>query len=328
MARFNIPSAIPLNSTATVSEIAQRTGMHKDDAETITRHAIALRLLNEQENGAIAHSAASCAIASVPYLRAWTLSTLGNMWNSAPSIVPAMEKWPGSQEANQTAFNLAYRKEASFFEEIGKNPKDIENFAEAMKFFLESPMMYPSFAIDGYAWDRHAKGSVVDVGGSHGVIAFRLAEKYPEMKITVQDRPEVVASAPKSEKGQVEFQAHDFFTEQPVNGADVYFFRWIFHDWSDKYCIAILRALIPALKKGSRVVMMEHIVPEPGVLTPFQERPIRQFDMVMRELFNAKERSESDWKKLLANADERFNVVEIKTPRGSQLGFVVAEWRG
>jgi hypothetical protein len=302
--------------------------MHPDDVETITRHAISYRLLQEQESGAIANSAASSAIANVPHLHAWTINTLDNMWSKAAFVVPAMEKWPGSQEANQTAFNLAHQQEGSFFEELAKNPKDIERFADAMKFFLESPEMYPEFAIEGYAWDKHATGTVVDVGGSHGVIALKLAEKYPEMKIIVQDRPEVIASAPKPATGQVEFQAHDFFTEQPVNGADVYFFRWIFHDWSDKYCKAILQAQIPALKKGSRVLMMEHIVPEPGLLRPFQARPIRQFDIVMKELFNAKERSENDWRKLLASADERFNVVDIITPLGSQLGIVVVEWRG
>jgi hypothetical protein len=328
MTRFNIPSAIPSNSTATIPEIAQRTGMHPDDAQTIIRLAITYRLLQEQEGGAIAHSAASRAIATVPHLRAWAVNTLDHMWKYAPSVVPAMEQWPGSQEANETAFNLADRKGGPFFEEISKNPKDIEQFAQSMRFFLESPAMRPEFAIEGYAWEKHSKGTVVDIGGSHGVMAFKLAERYPEMKIVVQDRPEVIASAPKPDKGQVEFQAHDFFAEQQVGGADVYFFRWIFHDWSDKYCKAILRALIPALKKGSRILIMEHIVPEPGMLTPFQERPIRHFDMVMKELFNAKERSENDWRKLLASSDDRFNVVEIKSPIGSQLGIVVVEWQG
>jgi hypothetical protein len=37
MTRFNIPSAIPPKSTATIPEIAQRIGMHPDDAETIVR---------------------------------------------------------------------------------------------------------------------------------------------------------------------------------------------------------------------------------------------------------------------------------------------------
>lgn len=57
--------------------------------------------------------------------------------------------------------------------------------------------------------------------------------------------------------------------------ADVYFFKWIFHDWSDKYCIKILRALIPALKKGARIVVNEFIVPAPGTLPTHLEAGIR-----------------------------------------------------
>jgi chemotaxis methyl-accepting protein methylase len=83
------------------------------------------------------------------------------------------------------------------------------------------------------------------------------------------------ALVPKDMADRVTFMEHDFFTEQPVKGADVYFLRWILHNWSDKYCIEILRNLAPALKKGARVVVNEFCVPPPGILTPFQEKPLR-----------------------------------------------------
>lgn len=52
----------------------------------------------------------------------------------------------------------------------------------------------------------------------------------------------------------------DFFTQQPVT-ADVYYFRSIFHNWADKYCIRILQNLVPALKPGARIVIHERILP-------------------------------------------------------------------
>jgi hypothetical protein len=52
----------------------------------------------------------------------------------------------------------------------------------------------------------------------------------------------------------------DFFTPQPIT-ADVYYFRSIFHNWADKYCIRILQKLIPALKKGARIIIHERILP-------------------------------------------------------------------
>ena len=48
---------------------------------------------------------------------------------------------------------------------------------------------------------------------------------------------------------------------------------------------------------------MDAILPDPGILTPFQERSIRDYDIVMKALFVSKERSESDWRILVADPD-------------------------
>ena len=95
----------------------------------------------------------------------------------------------------------------------------------------------------------------------------------------MQDLPPVVAGAsakvPEDLSTRVTFMPHDFMTEQPVKGADAYLFRWIFHNWSDKYCLKILRNLIPALKAGARVVVQDNCLPEPGTLPFAEEAKIR-----------------------------------------------------
>jgi hypothetical protein len=62
---------------------------------------------------------------------------------------------------------------------------------------------------------------------------------------------------------------------QPVEGADIYLLRWILHDWSDKYCIKILQNLIPALRKGTKIVINDICIPEPGQLGPRADRGLR-----------------------------------------------------
>lgn len=127
---------------------------------------------------------------------------------------------------------------------------------------------------DNYPWDT-VSGTVIDLGGSHGHAAFSIAKKYPAIHLIVQDLPAVVANAKRIEGLNVDFMAHDFFTEQPIKGADVYYFRWTLHNWPDKYCVKILRALIPALKKGARVLLMEFVMPPPGVLPNDMDRKLR-----------------------------------------------------
>lgn len=117
------------------------------------------------------------------------------------------------------------------------------------------------------------------MGGSRGYVSFAIAEAYPKLKFIVQDtagmrQPETMGSIPKELEGRVQLTTHDFLTPQSVV-ADVYFFRWIFHGFSEKYCIQILRELIPALRKGARVVINDGTLPDPGTVGWAEEKSIR-----------------------------------------------------
>jgi hypothetical protein len=327
IAKFKLANNVPFDSTITISELAKASGLDDSDCNRLVRHALTNRLFIEEAPGVIKQSAMTQAIATVPLLREWIEETCENMWSSAPRIVSAMEKWPGSEEPNETAYNLSHHTELPFFADISQDKTGMrpKRFADSMSFFQANPTMRTDLIVDNYNWGEYK--TVVDVGGSQGDLARVLVQRFPDIKIVVQDLPEVIAGAPKAVE-RVEFQTHDFFTEQPVKDADIYLFRMIFHNWGDKYCIQILRNLIPALKKGTRVVINDHVVPEPGNLSPFNERSVRAFDLVMKECFNAKERDINDWAALLRKADKRFVMDEVKRPEGSQLQIIDVKWGG
>lgn len=162
-------------------------------------------------------------------------------------------------------------------------PDRATRFANAMAYFNSIEDLAPHHLCDAYDWTSVSK--VVDIGGSAGSTAVALATRLPEMSIVIQDLA---------------------VRDQPVRDADVYHFRWIFHDWSDGYCLKLLRALVPALKQGARVVVSDFVVPESGATSRYTEGLIRGFDLSMMELFNAREREEQDWQRLFAEADPRF----------------------
>ncbi len=172
---------------------------------------------------------------------------------------------------------------------------------------------------------------MVDVGGSHGSISIAIARSFPSLHFIVQDRPQVVqegeAKLPADLQDRVTFMEHDFFNEQPVKYADIYLLRWILHDWSDAYAVRILRALVPALKPGARVLICEQVLPEPETLSPYQARGLRSMDLAMLEFHNAKERDADDWASLLHEADRNFHLVAIKQPLGSRLSVIEVCWR-
>ena len=116
--------------------------------------------------------------------------------------------------------------------------------------------------IDGYDWGAFDRpgGCVVDVGGGHSGISQALARATKHLYFVVQDLKGTVAEGikllPDDLSDRVQFMPHDFFEEQPIRHANIYFFRFILHNWSDKYAARILEKPIPAMKDGSRVVIM------------------------------------------------------------------------
>jgi hypothetical protein len=130
--------------------------------------------------------------------------------------------------------------------------------------------------ISGFDWASLGEATVVNVGGSHGLVNIDIAKAFPKLHFIVQDLPKVIEDAraklPEELSDRVTYMAHNFFTEQPVNDADIYYFRWILHDWSDKYCLKILKALIPALKSGARLLLSERCLEAPSTVSLAKER--------------------------------------------------------
>lgn len=108
----------------------------------------------------------------------------------------------------------------------------------------------------------------------------------------------------------------------------VYLFRWILHNQSDIYAIPMLRALIPALKKGAKVVINDHCLPEPGQESLWDEKIIRTMDLVMLTLLNAQERTAQEFEDLFRRADPRFSFKGVVRPRGCRMSIVEAVWEG
>ncbi|CAG8977109.1 hypothetical protein HYALB_00011354 [Hymenoscyphus albidus] len=255
-----------------------------------------------------------------------------DLWQAASQTVNAMVKFPGSQEPNETGFALANNTTKSAFENLSGDPQRARRFGSAMKAYIEETGFDIQFVADNYPWKEFGNATVVDVGGSHGFACTHLSNLFPSLKFVVQDLPPVVEAGaktiPKDLSERIQFMAHDFFEEQPVHSADIYFFRWIFHNWSDKNCIKILQALIPALKKGAKILINDNVLPEPGVLPMWREEKVRAMDLTMLELQNARERELEDWAKLFEDADPRFKFLGGKQPRGASLWILEAVWEG
>lgn len=342
---FDIQSRFPINEEASFATISQACGLAEDDTKRFLRLAMVDRIFKEPQKGVVAHTPASKALTD-PVLRDYIRETCQELWPAASRTVDAVMKWPYSEEPTHTGFSLANNTKDSMFVELEKYPERARRFANGMKMFSMRPGFENEHIVEGYDWATIGTGLLVDIGGSNGSLSIAIAERFPEIRCIVQDLPQVVMSAevPPALANRFQFIAHDFFNEQKLS-ADIYLLRWVLHNWSDKYSIKILRNLIPALKHGAKVLIVEACLPEPGVLSPLEEREIRyvialslvlqllinpnnrNLDIAMKQLLNAKERSADDWAELFHKADPGFQIVQIKKPRLSKLSIIEFCWK-
>ncbi|KAI0855864.1 S-adenosyl-L-methionine-dependent methyltransferase [Xylaria cubensis] len=327
---FKLPSRVPVEGSISYAELAGKIQVGEDVVRRIARYAITKHIFREVDGGnRLAHSATSKMLAESPMMMEWIGMVCEEMWPAATQAVPALAKWPKSQEPQHSGYALAHGLETHVFDMLMDQPERAARFANAMVYFNSIEGLASHHLCDAYDWKSVSQ--VVDIGGSAGSTAVALATHLPRMSIVIQDQAILEdyarQSIPPALADRISFMAHDFFQDQPVRDADVYHFRWIFHDWSDRYCLKLLRALVPALKPGARVFVSDFVVPESGSTSWYTEGLIRGFDLAMMELFNAREREEQDWQRLFAEADSRFRFAGIRTVPGADLAFISAIWK-
>lgn len=65
------------------------------------------------------------------------------------------------------------------------------------------------------------------------------------------------------------------------------------------------------MTQDSRIIIADIVQPVPNSVPKTQDSRIRALDLTMLVMFNAKERSYDDWKKLLASADNRLQITGV-----------------
>ncbi|PSN75191.1 sterigmatocystin 8-O-methyltransferase precursor [Corynespora cassiicola Philippines] len=257
--KYNIQNLVPLETGTTFKELAEKTGIQEKKLTRLLRHAITDHLFCETQPGHIKHTVATKALLAMPILGTWASMGMYEVRPANMFMVDGVARWPDSEEPNHAGFQLANDTDKTMFDFFEEHPERMSRFKDAMSFLPTFPGLEPSYAVKAFDWASLGRATVVDVGGSHG-----------------NDLPKVIddakTKAPAELSHRMTFQAHDFFEEQPVKNADVYYFRWILHDWSDKYCVKILRALIPALKPGARLLFSERCLEAPCTMTLAAEK--------------------------------------------------------
>ncbi|TRX93219.1 hypothetical protein FHL15_005798 [Xylaria flabelliformis] len=183
-----------------------------------------------------------------------------------------------------------------------------------------------------FPWESLGPATIVDVGGGMGGFCLQLSHLYPELKFVLQDRAPVLKQAqsevwPRENSealrlGRIQFVPHDFFNTNPIMHADVYWLRYILHDWSDEYCVQILSRIKPSMGPRSRIMICDQVMNTtvgcnelPAAPYPlpanwgYYTRYSHQRDLAMMSIINGIERKPAEFKNLVDRAGLKLRKI-------------------
>ncbi|MDE3097632.1 MAG: methyltransferase, partial [Chloroflexota bacterium] len=188
---------------------------------------------------------------------------------------------------------------ASHFDYLSEHPEAAAVFNRAM---AEGAAGRAAALID-YAWEGIS--TVVDVGGGDATLLTRLLAAHPQLRGVAFDLPHAREAAEATIgaaalDGRCAFLTGDFFAD-PLPPADAYLLAQILHDWDDDRAGAILRNCRRSLGDRGRLLLWEAIVPEGP-----EPHPAKLIDLQMLIVPGGRERTETEWRQLLAESGFRL----------------------
>jgi hypothetical protein len=213
-----------------------------------------------------------------------------------------------SVQTGETAFDHVMGM--AFFDYLAANPASGAIFNETM---ARSSERAAKAVVDAYDFGRFRR--VVDVGAGTGVLLAAVLRANQQAQGVLFDKAEVVAGAPEvlSAAGvadRCEVLTGDFFATAP-RGGDAYVLSMIIHDWDDDQSVTILGVCREAMANDARLLLIEQIVP------PGNEPSLSKlYDLHMLVLLGGRERTEEEYRRLLAKAGFQLTrVVHTEVPR-------------
>ncbi len=169
----------------------------------------------------------------------------------------------------------------------------------------------------GAGYDFSGIRTLVDVGGGWGALLPPILKAYPDLRGVVFDQPHCREGALRLfEKTGVaarcEFVGGNFFETVAPAGADAYLLKSVMHDWDDERSLAILGTVRAAMAAGSRLLVVEPIVPDRPGTSPY-DAMIAGTDLDLLVLTGGKERTEAEFRALLDAADVPVTRI-VRTP--------------
>jgi hypothetical protein len=278
------------NGPKSARELAETTGTHAPSLHRLLRTLAGLHIVVESGPGVYGLTPIGGLLRSdVP----GTMRGIAMMFGSAFHTA-AWGHLRHSVTTGDPAFDHAFGK--PLFEYLEQHPEAAAAFDDGM---TASSAAQSQAVVDAY--DFAGIGTLVDVGGGHGMLLATILKHHPSAQGVLFERPQVAAGAGRvldaaGVRDRVDVQSGDFFAHVPTGG-DAYIMKRIIHDWDDARAVQLLRNCRAAMVPGGKVLVVDAVLDESPsalygklldmemlVLTPYgKERTGVEFRQLFRE---------------------------------------------
>ncbi len=291
----------------TGGELATALGVHADNLRRVLRGLAAEGVLTELDNGAFSLSALGELMGGMQ----GAVRARGELYYTAATGLLDAVRHGGS------AFEHHHGQ--PFFEYLSGNPEQEAAFHASMATRARAEA---AAVIDAY--DFTTARHVADVGGGNGILLAAILQTVPHLTGVLMDRSAVIPDArahfdSAGLSSRVGCVVGDFFVDVPSD-ADTYLLSRVLHDWDDPDATRILRTCRNRMQPGSRLLIVEAVLPERAVDNP----AVTLMDLHMLLLLGARERTLREYSDLLRQVDLD---VSRHVPTASPAGLAVIEAR-
>jgi len=298
-AKLNIADLLG-NKPQTTEQLAEATHTDAPSLYRMMRALASVDIFSENEKGEFSNTVLSETLKSdVPVsMKAMTIAQLGDHYNAWGNLLYSIKTG-----------NIAFDKVEGMdiWKYYETHPEEGLNFMKAMT--GSTPAAIKNVIP---AYDFSAFKTIVDVGGGNGALLMAILQTAMDAKGIVFDEEYVTDEtqkeiAAKNLGERCSTKAGSFFDILP-DGADCYLMKHVLHDWNDEKSIQILSNCNKAMKPGSKLLVIEAVIPTGN--TP---HPGKFMDINMMAMTGGKERTEKEFSTLFAKAGLKLTRV-IHTP--------------
>lgn len=278
----------------TPEEVAEAESLDQDATRRLMRACSSLGLMASADG---VHFAATTLLGTLrkddPHSLRGMVLAMG-----APGHWTTWGRFPDAVRSGDRQVEAALGQFDNIFDYLADHLDEASDFTEAMSNLSASAAVEVAHQIDTVGVEY-----ALDIGGANGEVIRAMMRANPNLRGGVFDLPHVVpdALAAASLDGllpRYTAVGGDFFESVPP--ADLYILKYILHDWDDESCRQILKNCRASLHVGGRIIVVDHLVGDPG-----DPGPAPRMDMNMLVMTGGRERDMEEFDALFDSAGLR-----------------------